>query len=499
MAEITPALTARIDAFAESDLHIPVKTLMRRAGEAVALAVERRAPSGARVLIFCGGGNNGGDGYAAACRLLADGYEALCVDALGAGQRSEEGRHFLAEYRRVAKEPLSLGEAADMTADVCVDAVLGTGARLPLSPTFAALADVMRASAPYRIAVDLPLGVDAEGGRVDAMCVPADETVCLGFAKVGLCSYPARGVVGKLTVADIGLDTPAVRAAFAIGHHTLTSDTVRGLLPKRGENTHKGSYGHLLLLTGSRAYRGAAHLAARGALRMGAGLITLAADESVLAGVLPTLPELILVPLSEDTPLPTEATRGKSAILIGSGSGATAALGERLQALLFSDGGPLVIDADALTVLAERLGVATLKSAKRKVILTPHPGEMARLLGTDVAAVQADRLNLSRRFAAEHGVTLVLKGAGTVVAEGERFSINTSGTPALAKGGSGDVLAGAIASLLAAGAAPFEASSLAVWLHGAAGERLAAVYSEAGVRPYELADEMARLLREVEA
>lgn len=499
MAEINPSLTKEIDAFAERELHIPVSTLMRRAGDAVAAAVERWAPRGARVLLFCGGGNNGGDGYAAACRLLTDGYEALCVDALGKGQRSEAGRSFLEEYRRRVGEPLTPREAEGRSADVCVDAVLGTGASFPPSPELGPLCETMRASAPCHVAVDLPLGVDAEGGRLDAVCVPADETVCLGFAKVGLYSYPARGAVGKLTVADLGLDTPEVRAAFAIGTHTLTRDTVRGLLPRRGDNTHKGSYGHLLLLAGSRAYRGAAHLAAKGALRMGAGLITLAADESVLSGVLPALPELILAPLSEDAPLSTELTRGKSAVLIGSGSGATAATAERLTALLTSEGGPLLIDADALTVLAERLGVSALKEAKRKVILTPHPGEMARLCGVPVAEVQADRLTVARRFAAEYGVTLVLKGAGTVVAEGEQFSIDTSGTPALAKGGSGDVLAGAIASLLATGLAPFSAASLAVWLHGAAGERLAEEYSEAGVRPLELADAMARLLREVQA
>ncbi|MBQ2719702.1 MAG: NAD(P)H-hydrate dehydratase [Clostridia bacterium] len=499
MGEITPALTQKIDAFAERELHIPVETLMGRAGDAVAAAVAALTPPPARILLFCGGGNNGGDGYAAACRLTAMGYRALCVDALGAGQRSEAGRRFLAEYRRLSGEPLSLREAAAMPSAVCVDAVLGTGARLPLPPSFAELSEVMRAAAPLHVAVDLPLGVDAEGGAVDALAVPADETVCLGFAKVGLYSYPARAFVGRVTVADLGLDTPAVRAAFGITSHLLTSKTVRPFLPKRVADSHKGSYGHLLLLVGSHAYRGAALLAAKGALRMGAGLITLASDESVLRGALPLLPELILTPLDGEAPLPDAIVRGKSAVLLGSGSGVSEALAARLTALLTSEGGPLVIDADGLTVLAERLGVDALKTSKRKVVLTPHPGEMARLVGTDVPTVQADRLTLARRFAADYGVTLVLKGAGTVVAEGERFYINTSGTPALAKGGSGDVLAGAIASLIATGLPPAEAAALAVWLHGAAGERLAAVHSSLGVRPFELADAMAGVLSEVEA
>lgn len=499
MPEISPALTPAVDAYAAETLGLPTALLMGRAGEAVATEVMAYIAPPARILVVCGGGNNGGDGYAAARRLARCGYEALAVDALGAGQRTPEGRAYLADYRSEVGEPLSLAEAEELVCDVLVDAVLGTGARLPLGEELAAVADLMRRKEAYRIAVDLPLGVDAEGGCVDPRAVPADVTVALGFPKYGLYSYPARAYVGRIAVADIGLDTPPVRTHFDIRDHLLTEATVAPLLPQRDANSHKGSFGHLLLIAGSEAYRGAPLLAGAAALRMGAGLITLASPEAVLAGALVALPELILAPLPADAPIPEGLTERKQAVLFGPGVGLSAATSERLTTLLTSKGCPLVLDADALTALAAmgEEGKSLLKAEKRKVILTPHPGEFARLLGMTAEAVQADRLALARRFASDYPVTLVLKGAATVVAEGSDFYLNTSGSPALAKGGSGDVLAGAIASLLATGMTPLDASRLAVWLHGAAGDRLAATCSSLGVRPAELPAAMAALLAEV--
>lgn len=499
MPEISPTLTSRLDAFAEASLGLSVTTLMERAGRAVASAVMRHIPKGGRVLIFCGGGNNGGDGYAAALLLRGDGYAALAVDALGAGQRTEAGQHFLTEYRRTVGEPLTLAEAETTEADCTVDALLGTGARLPLSPELSAVGEVMRSKRCPRIAVDLPLGVDAEAGRLDPAAVFADETVSLGFVKHGLCSYPARAAVGRISVDDLGLDCPEVRKRFPIPDRVLTAAAIADLLPARGANTHKGSYGHLLLLAGSDRYRGAALLAAAAALRMGAGLVTLASTEAVLAAALPTLPEVICHGLdTEDEEILTLAEK-KSAILIGPGSTLCPATLGRVRTLLATEGAPLILDADALGVLAGqgKEGLAALRSSKRKVVLTPHPGELARLLGLSIDEVQSNRLELARRFAAEHPVTLILKGAATVIAEGEEFYINPTGGPALAKGGSGDVLAGAVASLIAAGLAPSAAARIAVFAHGAAGDRLAKHRSAWGVRPADLPLAMAEVLAEV--
>ncbi len=501
MPEISPTLTSHIDAYAAASLGLKTALLMGRAGTAVAEAVMERSPSPCRVLLYCGPGNNGGDGYACARLLARRGYEALAVDVTGGGQRTPEGRAYLADYRREVGEPLTLAEAEALSSDILVDAVLGTGARLPLGEDMRALSAHMQKKDAYRIAIDLPLGVDAENGGADPMALPVDMTVALGFLKHGLLSYPARAYVGELRIADLGLDTPAVREHFAIKEHSLTQKTIRPLLPLRDPNGHKGSFGHLLLLAGSETYRGAALLAGAAALRMGAGLVTLAAPACVLEGALPVLPELILSPLAPEAPLSPALTEGKAAILFGPGVGISEATGERLRSLLTAEGCPLVLDADALTALAAmgEDGKGLLQSAKRKVILTPHPGELARLLGIPTSEVQANRLALARRFAARYPVTLVLKGAATIIAEGEEFYLNTSGSSALAKGGSGDVLAGAIASLLAEGLAPSSAARVAVWLHGAAGDRLAATYSLRGVRPADLPAEMAALLAEVES
>lgn len=498
MIAISPALVPEIDRYAAEVLGIPVATLMGRAGEAVARAAARHLAPGGCALILAGGGNNGGDGYAAALALLRLGHRAVVADVTGRGQSGEAGRAYLAAYRETVGEPLTLGEAEGVPHEVLIDAVLGTGARLPLGEAFAPISALIRASRAYKIAIDLPLGADAEWGGTDPLAARVDETVMLGFPKQGLLSYPARTLVGGITVDDIGLDLPEVRERFSLTDRATDLSDLPSLAPHRAANTHKGSFGHLLILAGSRRYRGAALLSTAAALRMGAGLVTLASDEAVLEAAAISLPEAILAPQPADTAAALALADGKSAILLGPGCGADEETLARTLALLTTRGSPLVLDADALTVLAyagER-GLTALHTAARPVILTPHPLEFARLVGKSVPEVQAARLSLACRFTGEYPVTLVLKGAGTVVAEGGECKVNLTGGPALAKGGSGDVLAGAIASLLATGLAPAVAARLAVLLHGAAGDRLSAEYSPLGVRPHDLPAEMARVLSE---
>ena len=495
MIAISPEMTEKIDRFAEDTLGIPTRHLMERAGLAVADRVAEATKKGGRVLILAGGGNNGGDGYAAALALTARGYKTAVCDVLLRGQRSEAGQYFLAEYKKALGEPLTLTEAEEWGHDCLVDAILGTGAHLPLADALFPAAELIKGTPAYKLAVDLPLGVDAEGGRVDPHAVTVDETLMLGFPKYGLYSYPARAHVGRLTVAAIGLDTRKVREqVIGESEHLTAPADIRAMLPKRPENTHKGSFGHLLMLAGSPRYRGAALMAASAALRMGAGLCTLASCEAVLSAAAVAMPELILMPLEDHYDI-LSLSEGKSAILLGSGSGTTDVTAERTYTLLATEGAPLLLDADGINVLATAEGRIRLADARRPVILTPHPAEFARLIGTDTASVQADRLGAARRFTAKHpAVTLALKGAATVIAEGERFSINTTGGPALAKGGSGDILAGAIASLLAAGLSPYEAARIGACLHGAAGDLLAARYSPLGVRPTDLPTAMAEVL-----
>ncbi len=487
---VKPADIAKIDAAAEAR-GVPVLTLMRRAGDAVADAI-MAARTPCRVLILCGGGNNGGDGYAAALRLYGYGYTVTAVDLLGRGQRSEAGRYFYKEYESLLGIPSvpSISDAIGAS-DVIVDAIFGTGRAGALPDAVCEAIALSNAADAFRVAVDLPTGIDGESGQVGATCFHADLTVTLGFYKAGSLSYPARAECGELILSELGF-LPCDTDGIEKNCETLTPAELRQLLGSRPQNSHKGSFGTAYLYCGSERYRGAAVLAVGGALRIGVGLCAIASVPSVTEHVLSAYPEAIC----KDE---NASATGADAILCGSGLGVTEYTRSLVRALLTQDGAPLVLDADALNALAAMPDGATLlKNATRSVVLTPHPLEFARLTGRTVSEVQADRLSLAQDYAQKNRVTLVLKGAGTVIADPSgRVFINRSGSSALAKGGSGDVLAGAITGLLAQGIAPLDAAAIAVFLHGVAGDTLAAEYSEYGVLPHELPRQIARELRAI--
>ena len=503
MIAVPPSLIPAIDEYAATGLGIPPLTLMQRAGAFIAKNIRSRLPAGSSVLIYCGGGNNGGDGYAAAVRLLRDGYRTRAVDLLSAGQRTEEGKACLAAYISLAGPPLTPEEASAFSANCLVDAVFGTGGHEPLPAAVSQMTDRFRNPAgALRVAVDVPLGANAENGRLAALFAPADLTLCLTFPKYGLFSYPARGICGEILTDSLGLDPEPLRRRFGLTDTLTDAKTLIPLFPPRRADAHKGIYGHLLLLCGSCAYRGAAVMSSLAAvsLRMGAGLVTLASEEAVLSAVLPRVPEVISQSIPPLSDLPEETLLSlidkKTCILLGPGTEPTDLLFDKIRLLLSLPGAPLVLDAGALGSLALCRDEAKtcLQNAKRKVVFTPHPAEFARMLGVSVREVQENRLETAVSFAAQVPGVLILKGAGTVVAEGERFSINTSGGPALSKGGSGDILAGAVAAMIAAGLLPYDAARAAVYLHGAAGDSLSRIYSDRGVLPTDLPAEMARTL-----
>ncbi len=282
------------------------------------------------------------------------------------------------------------------------------------------------------------------------------------------------------------------------GGDFITRDLVREILPKREKNTHKGSYGRAVLLCGSEAYRGAAILAAESALRMGSGLVCLCSESVVISDCCIRLPEAIYTVSGEICKLKLSdfkrLTEGATAILIGCGTEKSEALGELIISILGEAGVPLVIDADGINSLAllNEKSIFALKNAKRQVVLTPHPAEMGRLLSMPVSTLQENRLKIAEKFAKENNVTLVLKGNKTIVTDGESLKIDGIGGPELAKGGSGDVLAGAITSFLSQGITPMNSAVAAVYLHSEAGRTLSDEYSEYGVCPSELPKQMAR-------
>jgi NAD(P)H-hydrate epimerase len=329
----------------------------------------------------------------------------------------------------------------------------------------------------------------------------------LSFIKPGMISYPAKAYAGDLVYDSIGLPTEKILEKFDFRYNMIDSAWVAENLPKRENNSHKGTFGKLLVITGSEKYRGAAHLSLEAALRGGAGLVTYAGPQTLISELSAKYPEAIYKNVgnidgaSDETIEELISLSAKhSATLIGSGSSNSERLADLVLALLRSEGGALILDADAINALSDRreVALAALRESKRPVLLTPHPLEFARLSGTDVASVQLHRLEASEKFAKENGVTLILKGAGTVVTDGDEVYINVLGSSALAKAGSGDVLAGLVASLMAQGSAsPAVLSSLAVYFHAQAGERLAERLSAYGVTPSDLPLEICKCIASV--
>jgi NAD(P)H-hydrate epimerase len=352
------------------------------------------------------------------------------------------------------------------------------------------------------------LGTDAFSGEVCEGAPKFDMTVSLCLPKTGVVTYPAKENAGRLVNCDIGLSGEWIEE-IATDEYTLTdSDGARELLPERAENSSKGSFGRLAVITGSAEYMGAALLSVGGALRSGVGYLCYFGERESREIMLSKYPEVIfksrprLDKMTEgDKKLLVGEAEKSSAILIGCGCGRSAGLRALIYALLKKSGAPLIIDADGINVLSEdrENGLNAIKNSPRVVILTPHPLEFARLIGKDVSEVQAKRLPLARNFAEETGAILVLKGAATVTVGGGRCFVNSSGSSSLAKAGSGDVLAGVISSLIASRERNLtELCALGVYAHGRAGDILSGSYSTLGVLPSELPEAVGVALAELQ-
>ena len=508
-------LITEIDSYAQNILGVSVMTLMERSGDAVASVVRHRVKEGGKVVILAGKGNNGGDGYAAAIKLMSS-YDVKVIDVFGEGQRTEEGKHFLEEYKRLGGniENLKLTDTKKQeirTADCIVDAIFGTGFRGEIPEIVKELSVVISESlGAEKIAIDVPIGVDADDGSVEDCAFSATATVELCFIKPGIVSYPARSYVGEIIFDDLGLPRHIIREHFndRLCYDLTDSKWAAETLPARETNSNKGSFGKLLMITGSKRFRGAGRLSLSAALRGGVGLVTYVGDPLLVDDFSVEYPEAVYKAM----PLGDELTDDSieelallsakhSATLVGSGSDNTDGLAALVRRLLDTEGGTLILDADAINVLAQspEEGRAAIKAAKRKVILTPHPLEFARISGLDVAYVQLNRMEVAIDFAKEYNCTLVLKGAGTLVTDGDCVFVNKSGSSALAKAGSGDVLAGFMGALAAFVDDTNEAAALAVFFHGKAADALAKEFSTFGVTPSDLPVAIAKQISKVEA
>jgi NAD(P)H-hydrate epimerase len=529
----------------ERECGVPIPQLMENAGLAVAQEawlllgdVQDR-----RIVVLAGPGNNGGDGLVAA-RHLHDWGAKVSVYLLRS--RGEDDPNF----RHLTERQVAIASAENdpdfktltrllADAELVIDALLGTGraravegtlaevlkrlaeARdgepLMLSPERLAFGESLSKyereerltqsfpKSPQLLAVDLPTGLDADTGAVDPLCVAADLTVPLGHGKVGLHTSPGAEYAGRVSLADIGIPKDL---SVSLPYELMEASSLRSLLPKRPANSNKGTFGKALVAAGSVNYVGAAALACTSAGRVGAGLVTLACPQTVYPILAGKLTESTFLPLpdvegqlSAESVAPVVQTLelGYNALVVGCGLGQSAYVRAFVHSLL-----PLltqqllrgiIIDADGLNSLAD---YEWWGRTNVPVVLTPHPGEMARLTGLSVAEIQADRLRVALRFAAQWGVVVLLKGAHTVVVSPDgRGRISPFANPALATAGTGDVLAGAIGGLIAQGLSTFDAASAAVYLHAEAGERLRREIGDSGMLAGDLLPMLPLVMRDL--
>lgn len=451
----------------------PGIVLMERAGAAVADIASSRMSAGAAVAVLCGPGNNGGDGFIVARILRERGLEVRVV-LLGKAE-ALVGDAALA-FGSWAAPLLPLEKLGETPADLFIDALFGAGLARPLSGQAAEAVALMNASGRPIIAVDVPSGLSGDAGLAEGPVVKASETVTFFRLKPGHLLQPGRALCGPVTIADIGIPAGALDAIGASAfrnHIALWSDS----WPRHAAGTHKFRRGAVAVVAGGIAGVGAPRLSARAALRIGAGLATILCEPEALAAHAARGPDALMQRAAADPAALTAFLEDRriAAAMAGPALGVDPRAADKVRALVASDR-PIVLDADALTIIANQPGGASAALSQRGAasVITPHEGEFQRLFGAEPSiAGEVSKLERARKAAALSGCVIVYKGADTVVASPDgRAAINTTGSPALATAGSGDVLAGLVCGLLAQGMPAFEAACAAVWLHGHAGERL---------------------------
>ncbi|OGF57687.1 MAG: hypothetical protein A2Z21_05410 [Candidatus Fraserbacteria bacterium RBG_16_55_9] len=495
---------------------IPSLILMENAGRGISQVLHDRIEnlSDCRILIIAGKGNNGGDGLCVARHLMSMGVTVEVFIAGSPDQLSPETQTQAEILKRaeckiqylMQQRALSTLKASLQRADIVIDALLGIGVKGPVRELLQPIIEQINQCDAFVVAADLPSGVDADTGHVGNIAVEADLTVTLEYPKLGLLLYPGRGYAGEIVATPIGYPA-TLKASFESGIEWVDDEYVRARLPQRKAYSHKGDYGRVLLIAGSRGLSGAAVMAAEAALRCGAGLLYMGYPESLSPIIERRLLEAVKFPLPETGgALSEEALEiierlmkepGMDVLAIGPGLSRKPSVVKLLHKLLPQVKVPMVIDADGLNALATPQGRKIVKKLQASAILTPHPGELSRLIDQEISTIESDRVGIARKTARDLGVILVLKGIPTVTARpsGE-ISINSTGNSGLATGGSGDVLTGLIAGLIAQGMPPEEAAPAGVYLHGLLADRLKPELGERAMLPRDLLRIMPKVLKE---
>ena len=521
MKVVTAAEMRQIDQDTIENIGIPGIVLMETAGSAIVRAIERHYPACQRIGILAGKGNNGGDGIVIARQLAHAGHDVhlflvspaesftgeaqvnlqiakRLTASFGNLQAAPKGRlrieGILGDKEGWKNESVEAWKDWMANRELVVDAIFGTGLRGTVRDPIATVINAINRLPTPILSVDLPSGLDADTGNPLGTCVRADRTVTIGLPKRGLLVHPGTELAGKLEVVDIGFPQQVIDSQN-IKVNWTTAEQATQWIPSRPPASYKGSYGRVLVIAGSTGMTGAAALASEGALRVGAGLVTLGTPKHLNPILEGLLPEVMTLPLPETDAgsLAKSATstilefaeKTKSVLAIGPGlsqNPETVALVHRLVRENWEQGLGLrtVVDADGLNALAQAPELISLLG--EEAVLTPHPGEMARLMPTPVPTLEADRIHTAQQFAMEYGVTLVFKGAPTVTGDAHgNVWVNSTGNPGMATGGMGDVLTGIIAGLMTQGMSSESAATLGVYLHGLAGDRAAAALGMHGL------------------
>jgi ADP-dependent NAD(P)H-hydrate dehydratase / NAD(P)H-hydrate epimerase len=513
MRILNAAQMREADRFTIEDIGIPSLVLMENAGRQVVAAIEAAYESRleGRVAVLCGRGNNGGDGFVVARTLVQRGIDvavfvvAALADVRGDARTNLDilGRLGITVVEVNDEQAWELHFSEIGQCSVIVDALFGTGLKTPLAGMMeTVVADVNASNIPI-VAIDLPSGLSADTPHVTGPCIHASMTVTLAAPKLPLVLPPAEGYAGDVVIADIGIPHDVLEGLEGPRIELLTPEQVRELVEPRAADSHKGDFGRVTFVAGSTGKTGAAFLAALGALKSGAGLVTVATPASCLPLVAAMAPEYMTEPLDDAGGMVTPAALERvlelrhDVLACGPGLGRGPGVSEFVRGLVDRSTVPLVLDADAITVLAED-PVRLTGREERNVVITPHPGEMARLIGSTIEEVQANRIEVATNFATAHHVYVVLKGHRTLIAtpEGHVF-INPTGNPGMATGGTGDVLLGMIAAWMGQLLDAEAACRLAVFLHGSAGDLAEAEEGQVGMTATDLLAHLPEALKQL--
>lgn len=495
----------KIDRSTIEDYKIPGLVLMENAGRSVTELITKNYPNVHNIAIFCGTGNNGGDGFVIARHLISKGFNTttfICGD-----EQKYRGDALLnyKSLKNIGTKILILKEKPphNLECDLIVDSIFGTGLDREVEGFYKHIIEFLNSCSAPILSVDIPSGLDANSGRLLGCCIKANTTVTFALPKIGTVIYPGVEYCGDLYVSNI--TTPG-NLEDSINLELITAYDIRPLIHTRNKDTHKGTYGHLFILSGSPGKSGAATLSAIGAQRIGTGLVTVGVPESLN----PVIEEKLTEAMTEPLPETKNGLLGlsslkkalavlsdkKTALAIGPGISTSKQTESFLLKLLSKCNMPVVIDADAITLISKNLNL--LKNLKIPVILTPHPGEMARLIGKTNKEVQEERINISRDFSKKFGVYLVLKGARTIIStpSGKIF-INPTGNPGMASGGMGDVLTGIIGGLLSQGYNAENSCKIGVFVHGLAGDIAFEEISDSGYLATEVAEYITKAIKNI--